>query len=103
MISLLLITNFQSNVDEDPSNLIETRIEVSSEGCKESPVPSKNVVPDLGNEEISCAKQDDPTPSPEQVDVSNNCTNNRLSNIQTESAISRRFPDSEKQERWRDF
>ncbi|CAA7031719.1 unnamed protein product [Microthlaspi erraticum] len=93
------LANAESNVDEDPSNLIETRIEVSAEECNESPVPSKNVVPDLGNEDISCAKQDDPTPSPEQVEVSKNCNNNRLSNIQTESAISRRFPDSEKQER----
>ncbi|CAE5958010.1 unnamed protein product [Arabidopsis arenosa] len=43
--------------------------------------------------------QDDPTPSPEQVEVSQDCINSRMSNVQTKSAISRRFPDSEKQER----
>ncbi|AAF79908.1 Contains similarity to kinesin from Xenopus laevis gb/AJ249840 and contains a kinesin motor PF/00225 domain [Arabidopsis thaliana] len=43
--------------------------------------------------------QDDPTPSPEQVEVSQDCINSGLSNVQTKSAISRRFPDSEKQER----
>ncbi|KFK44129.1 hypothetical protein AALP_AA1G219400 [Arabis alpina] len=46
--------------------------------------------------------EDDPTPSPdspEHVEVSQDCINNRLSNIQTKSAIFRRFPDSEKQKR----
>lgn len=99
----MLTTKLQKIVDDDSHKLIETRKEVSAEGCNESPVPSKNVVLDLGNEEICCAKQDDPTVSPEEVEVSKKCANNRLSNIQTESAISRRFPDSEKQERWREF
>ncbi|CAD5313234.1 unnamed protein product [Arabidopsis thaliana] len=43
--------------------------------------------------------QDDPTPSAEQVEVSQDCINSGLSNVQIKSAISRRFPDSEKQER----
>lgn len=136
--------NFQTNVDDDdPCDLIESRSEVTAEGCNESPVPNKSLAPGLGNEEISseeqkCAKQDDPcnlidstsevtaegfnespvpnknlvpdlangqecddqidpTPSPEQAEVS--LINNRLSNIQTKSGVSRRFPDSEKQER----
>ncbi|KAL0699740.1 hypothetical protein Bca4012_055862 [Brassica carinata] len=89
---------------DDPFNLIESRREVTAEECNESPVPNKNVVPGVGNEEISyddqkCAKQDDPTPSPKQVEVS--LINNRLSNIQTKSAVSRRFSDSVKQERHR--
>ncbi|KAG2321121.1 hypothetical protein Bca52824_014334 [Brassica carinata] len=89
---------------EDLCNLIDPRGKVNAEGCNESPLPIKHVVPGLGNEEISCddqkcAKQDDPTPSPEQVEVS--LINNRLSNIQTKSAVSRRFSDSVKQERHR--
>ncbi|KAF8113723.1 hypothetical protein N665_0046s0069 [Sinapis alba] len=89
---------------DDPGNLIESRREVTAEGCNESPLPNKNVVPGSGKEESSCdeqkcAKQIDPTPSLEQVEVS--LINNRLSNIQTKSAVSRRFPDSEKQERHR--
>ncbi|CAN8292311.1 unnamed protein product [Cochlearia groenlandica] len=94
----LSLANAERSVDEDPHNLNETRREVSAEEC-ESPAPSKNVVHDLGNEENSSAKQDDPTPSPEKVEVSRECVNNQLSSIQTKSAISRRFPDSEKQER----
>ncbi|VVA91948.1 unnamed protein product [Arabis nemorensis] len=43
--------------------------------------------------------QDDPTPSPERVEASQDCINNQLSKVQTESAISRRFSDSEKQKR----
>ncbi|KAG7597669.1 P-loop containing nucleoside triphosphate hydrolase [Arabidopsis suecica] len=43
--------------------------------------------------------QDDPTPSPEQVEVSQDFINSQISNVQTKSAVSRRFPDSEKQER----
>lgn len=54
------------------------------------------MVPDLANEQ-ECDIQINPTPSPEQAEVS--LINNRLSNIQTKSAVSRRFPDSEKQER----
>ncbi|CAH8391089.1 unnamed protein product [Eruca vesicaria subsp. sativa] len=89
---------------DDPCNLIDSRKEVTTEGFNVSPVPNKNVVPGIGNEEISCdehecGKQGDPTPSPEQVEVS--LINNRLSNIQTKSAVSRRFPDSVKQERLR--
>ncbi|KAL1199221.1 Kinesin-like protein KIN-6 [Cardamine amara subsp. amara] len=43
--------------------------------------------------------QNDLIPSPEQVEVSHACINSRMSNVQTKSAISRRFSDSEKQER----
>ncbi|CAN7078320.1 unnamed protein product [Brassica oleracea var. botrytis] len=83
---------------DDPCNLIDSTSEVAAEGCNESPVPNKNVVPDLANEQ-ECDIQINPTPSPEQAEVS--LINNRLSNIQTKSAVSRRFPDSEKQERLR--
>ncbi|XP_013593778.1 PREDICTED: kinesin-like protein KIF22 isoform X2 [Brassica oleracea var. oleracea] len=83
---------------DDPCNLIDSTSEVTAEGCNESPVPNKNVVPDLANEQ-ECDIQINPTPSPEQAEVS--LINNRLSNIQTKSAVSRRFPDSEKQERHR--
>ncbi|KAF3590937.1 hypothetical protein DY000_02023923, partial [Brassica cretica] len=83
---------------DDPCNLIDSTSEVTAEGCNESPVPNKNVVPDLANEQ-ECDIQINPTPSPEQAEVS--LINNRLSNIQTKSAVSRRFPDSEKQERLR--
>ncbi|XP_033130591.1 kinesin-like protein KIN-6 isoform X2 [Brassica rapa] len=140
------LANADTNVDDDdPCDLIESRSEVTAEGCSESPVPHKSLVPGLGNEEISCGEQEcakeddscnlidstsevtaeeynespvpnknvvpdlaneqecdnqiDPTPSPEQVEV--RLINNRLSNIQTKSAVSRRFPDSEKQERHR--
>ncbi|ESQ34793.1 hypothetical protein EUTSA_v10006798mg [Eutrema salsugineum] len=91
-----------SNIDDDPCNFIESRREISTEECNESPVPNKSIESCLENEEISCAEQkcteqSDPTLSPEQGEVSR--INNRLSNIQTKSAISRRFPDSEKQER----
>ncbi|XP_020869295.1 kinesin-like protein KIN-6 isoform X3 [Arabidopsis lyrata subsp. lyrata] len=43
--------------------------------------------------------QDDPTPSPEQVEVGQDFINSQISNVQTKSAVSRRFPDSEKKER----
>ncbi|CAF1982748.1 unnamed protein product [Brassica napus] len=83
---------------DDPCNLIDSTSEVTAEGCNESPVPNKNVVPDLANKQ-ECDIQINPTPSPELAEVS--LINNRLSNIQTKSAVSRRFPDSEKQERLR--
>lgn len=83
---------------DDPCNLVDSTSEVTAEGCNESPVRNKNLVPDLANGQ-ECDDQIDPTPSPEQVEV--RLINNRLSNIQTKSAVSRRFPDSEKQERHR--
>lgn len=89
---------------DNPCNLMDSRKEVTgtAEECNESPVPNKIVVSGLGSEAICCDEQEcgkkgDPTPSPEQVEVS--LINDRLSNIQTKSAVSRRFSDSVKQER----
>lgn len=91
---------------DNPCNLMDSRKEVTgtAEECNESPVPNKIVVPGLGSEAICCDEQEcgkkgDPTASPEQVEVS--LINDRLSNIQTKSAVSRRFSDSVKQERLR--
>ncbi|CAH2036756.1 unnamed protein product [Thlaspi arvense] len=71
------LANAISTVDDDPCNLIESRREASAEKFNESasPLPNKNVLRGLGYEENSCAeekscaKQGDPTPSPERVDA----------------------------------
>ncbi|KAL9857071.1 Kinesin-like protein KIN-6 [Arabidopsis thaliana] len=79
-------------------NDAEPRQSVNSEGNVGIPSTITHVEAEVTDFQRD-QNQDDPTPSPEQVEVSQDCINSGLSNVQTKSAISRRFPDSEKQER----
>ncbi|XP_010477237.1 PREDICTED: kinesin-like protein KIN-6 [Camelina sativa] len=82
-------------------NDAEPRQSINSEENVGIPSATTNVeteVTDFPRDQV-IQNQDDPTPSPEQVEVSQDCINSRMSNFQTKSAISRRCPDSEKQER----
>ncbi|KAG7646950.1 Kinesin motor domain [Arabidopsis thaliana x Arabidopsis arenosa] len=82
-------------------NDAEPRQSVNSEGNVGIPSTITHVEAEVTDfqRDQAIQNQDDPTPSPEQVEVSQDCINSGLSNVQTKSAISRRFPDSEKQER----
>ncbi|XP_019099103.1 PREDICTED: kinesin-like protein KIN-6 isoform X1 [Camelina sativa] len=82
-------------------NDAEPRQSISSEENVGIPSATTNVeteVTEFPRDQV-IQNQDDPTPSPEQVEVSQDCINSRMSNVQTKSAISHRCPDSEKQER----
>ncbi|EOA39646.1 hypothetical protein CARUB_v10008283mg [Capsella rubella] len=79
-------------------NDAEPRQSVNSE--ENLGIPSATTHVETEDTELSRDQnQDNPTPSQEFVEVSQDYINSRMSNVQTKSAISRRCPDSEKHER----
>ncbi|XP_023633123.1 kinesin-like protein KIN-6 isoform X3 [Capsella rubella] len=93
--AVLVRCHLSSQNDPEPRQCVNSEENV---GIPSATTPVEAEVTKSSRDQV-IQNQDNPTPSQEFVEVSQDYINSRMSNVQTKSAISRRCPDSEKHER----